>query len=74
MTRLVGMGVEAGCAIGSSTTIPIAMGIEAIWCALPPATWWGGEGGKEPGEEMKVAVDVDGLQKQPFLLPPPPPP
>ena len=31
MTRLVGMGVEAGCAIGSSTTIPNAMGVEAIW-------------------------------------------
>ena len=30
MTRLVGMGVEAGCAIRSSTTIPIAMGVEAI--------------------------------------------
>ena len=25
------MGVEAGCAIGSSMTIPNAMGVEAIW-------------------------------------------
>jgi hypothetical protein len=46
MTRLVGwIGVEAGCALGSSTTVPIAMGVEAIWIgcnsrrgASPPAT------------------------------------
>jgi hypothetical protein len=31
MTRLVGMVVEAGCAIGSSMTIAVAMGVEAIW-------------------------------------------
>jgi hypothetical protein len=70
------MGVEAGCAIRSSTTIPIAMGVEAIWIGCnsrwgtsPRATWWGGGAGeKEPGEEMN-AVDVDGLQRQPFPLP-----
>ena len=55
MTRLVGMVVEAGCAIGSSMTILNAMGGEAIWIGCNPR--WGAL----PGWVATISSNQEGV-------------